>query len=165
MRHKLVVDQKFYLWAVAAFASAGILFSGCIGSDYGSAEPLSHVQPAHWPNNMADAADKIESRLKVLKGLPSAQSEFAELSDLISWAAEVAADTDLSEGDWIPIYEASERLRKELLARGDLSGLFDDVEQLVVLLRDAQHQVDLQRSSDLRGYPAWEPTPSDPSEQ
>lgn len=136
-----------------------------MGSDFGSDEPLAHVQPAHWPKDMADAAEMMESRLSVLKVNPGAENEFAELSDLISWAAEIAADTDLSEADWIAIYETSERLRRDLLSRRSFTPLMDEVEQLVILLRDAHRQLDMTRFSDNRGYPVLDPRPTDPGEQ
>lgn len=165
MYHNQKDRLKAWLWAVIGVTSAGIQFLGCIGSDYDSTESLSHIQPAHWPKNMAHAAELIETRMNVVKADPSAQSEFAELSDLISWAAEIAADTELSEGDWNAIYEASERLRKELLSKRSFSGLFDEVQQLVVLLKDAHRQVDFLRSSDPLRYPVTSQSPSEPGEE
>ncbi len=34
----------------------------------------------------------------------------AEIFEIVSWVPEIAADTDLSESDWVPIYDASEAL-------------------------------------------------------
>ena len=47
----------------------------------------------------------------------------SEIDDLVSWTAEIAADTNLSEQDWIPLYNASESMMANL--RRDPSNLSD----------------------------------------
>lgn len=84
---------------------------GC-GSDQ-PAPHREHVIPAHWPADLPDARAKILERLEISSDvkLPA-----AELRDIIGWLPEIAADTPLSESQWLPIHEAcdvlSERLRK-----------------------------------------------------
>ena len=43
----------------------------------------------------------------------------SEIVDLVSWVPEVAADTNLSEADWLPLYHASESLMANLRAAKD----------------------------------------------
>jgi hypothetical protein len=92
--------------------------SGC-GEEKDSLHELDHVVPPHWPEGLQDAANKIGERITILND-PSAHSEAElasarqELSELINWAPEIAADTDLAEQDWIPIYERSEGLHNQL---------------------------------------------------
>ncbi len=95
-----------------------ILLNGC-GEEKDSLHELDHVVPAHWPAGLQDAANKIGERIAILDN-PSAHSEAElhsasqELSELINWVPEIAADTDLGEQDWMPIYERSEVLRNQL---------------------------------------------------
>ncbi|WP_231616059.1 hypothetical protein [Novipirellula artificiosorum] len=45
-----------------------------------------------------------------------------QIEDLVDWVAEIAADTNLSEADWIPLHEKSESVSANLKAnRGDLT--------------------------------------------
>lgn len=99
---------------------------------------MDHELPPHWPQNMEDAAQKIEQRLGQLEIKESLETTREELSDLITWAPEVAADTDLPELEWIPIYELSETLRHHLSAKDiSLSDCREDIERFVVLLRES----------------------------
>ena len=72
----------------------------------------SHETPDHWPRNLGDTSAMIRERLEKLDVNDS--SAAAELVDLVSWTPEFAADTSMSEGQWDPIYEASESLRLRL---------------------------------------------------
>ena len=70
-----------------------------------------HEVPAHTPRSLADLGKKIRARVATLEKTPDDVSAVSELNDLISWSAEIAADTDISEERWIPIYELSESIR------------------------------------------------------
>ena len=74
-----------------------------------------HVVPHHWPNDLADLSFKLRTRIeaKTVDG-----GTLAEINDLVSWTAEVAADTDLSEADWTPLYHATEGLAIESRSSG-----------------------------------------------
>lgn len=97
-----------------------------------------HEVAAHWPEDLSDVAIKIRQRLDWIESGQSPVIEpddkkmhgddinsddmhdgdsavvehepVSEIVDLISWTAEVAADTDLSETDWLPLYRQSESL-------------------------------------------------------
>ena len=58
-----------------------------------------------------------------------------ELSDLVGWIPEVAADTDLVEAQWNKLYEASEVARKQLVNAKQISPeLASQIEALCTLL-------------------------------
>ena len=97
------------------------LLGGCgHDSEVGSTEPANHHDhdhfvPDHWPSSIADGVEKIERRLAALRDNDQEQLDArVELQELVSWLPEIAADTELSEADWLPIYEASEQLRAPL---------------------------------------------------
>ena len=95
-----------------------LLIVGCGGQD--SAPKMSlyeddHAVAEHWPSDLADVAVKVRERLSDSDADTDANSNaFAEIEDLVSWTAEVAADTDLAESDWLSLYEASESLMANL---------------------------------------------------
>ncbi|MEZ6089994.1 MAG: hypothetical protein R3C05_18605 [Pirellulaceae bacterium] len=76
-----------------------------------------HEVAGHWPADLADAATKLRERLS-----PSDQSQTTtthvadEIADIVSWVPEIAADTDLSEEDWIPLDNAARSLSANLRA-------------------------------------------------
>lgn len=121
-----------------------LLLTGC-GAERESLFEEEHDLPAHWPSSLADAADKIDKRLGRLGSVASESNHATEqtaidqceneLRDLVEWIPEVAADTDLSEVQWLPIYELSEVMR-EHLSRGDVSALNikEDFRRLQALL-------------------------------
>ncbi|GAB5405543.1 MAG: hypothetical protein Aurels2KO_37740 [Aureliella sp.] len=113
-----------------------------------------HDAPKHWPTSMAEAAGFIEVRVQQLGGLSGESLEDIEheLQDLVEWAPEVAADTDLLEKDWVPVYEMSEAVRKHLL-KGDVSAsdLVGDFEKLTSLLRDAHKKLNIEEPANDTG--------------
>ncbi len=132
-------SQRFW-YSPAALITLLIWFSGC-AAEQESLHELDHEVPAHWPSSMEDAAAKIEQRLQSLSGPTDTvtQSLREELVDVIEWAPEIAADTDLPEADWIPIYDLSETLRKHLRATDiTVNDCREDLERLVLLLRESQ---------------------------
>jgi hypothetical protein len=95
------------------------LFVGCAGEDAAKTSHFEHdheVAP-HWPSDLADAAAKIRERLAVneTKHLDPQQAA-DEIADIVGWVPEIAADTDLSEQDWIPLDQAAESLSANLRA-------------------------------------------------
>jgi len=123
----------------------GIL--GC-GKSKDSLHEMDHVTPQHWPSSLSDAAEKIRERLSMLQVEPAGDGTSSnpdpstllkELSDLVGWVPEVAADTDLAEQDWNKLYAASEVARKQLLRTKSIHpALANDIEALCVLLTEAQ---------------------------
>ncbi len=108
----------------------------------------THSEPRHWPDDLAEAATFILQRVESLHASePSLADEermetIHELQDLVEWSPEVAADTDLSEEKWIPIFELSEAIRKHMQP-GDVdpTTFSSDFDKLVQLLTDAHVQV------------------------
>jgi hypothetical protein len=127
------------------FSSMCLLVSmlGC-GESKESLHEMDHVVPAHWPSDLSDAASKIRERLTKVQETASDSSEdsaqaLKELSDLVGWVPEVAADTDLAEPDWMKLYVASETARKKLLVSNRVnSELVQDIEKLSSLLTECQ---------------------------
>lgn len=101
-----------------------------------------HIVAAHWPSDLADAAVKIRERLVWIDTgeAPEHHAEddddhhdhddhhdehdqkhdpVTEIFDLVSWVPEVAADTNLSEADWLPLYHAAESLMVNLRAANE----------------------------------------------
>ncbi|QDV23198.1 hypothetical protein [Aureliella helgolandensis] len=121
-----------------------LLLTGC-GVEKESLFEEEHDLPAHWPSGLVDAATKIDQRISRLASVVgesklateengSEQCE-SELRDLVEWIPEVAADTDLSESQWLPIYELCEVMR-EHLSRSDVSAsdIEEDFRRLQALL-------------------------------
>ncbi|MFO1064636.1 MAG: hypothetical protein U0892_12300 [Pirellulales bacterium] len=119
---------------------------GCI-QGRASLHELDHVKPEHWPNDLADASVKIES----LAGeLPKATStEEAErikhqLIDLTNQTPVIAADTDLTEEQWLRIYTRCESLKNQLIrssqaidaARPDIAELCRQLQASHALLEE-----------------------------
>jgi hypothetical protein len=124
------------LFRTAVLCTTLVVFAGC-GAEKESTHEDSHEKPAHWPGSLNEAADFMDARLQLLETSDSEVSVVRdELTDLVTWAPEIAADTDLSEEDWLPIYELSEAVRLHLLP-GDVDPLLieSDFDRLCKLLR------------------------------
>jgi len=123
-----------------SFCLALLLAAGCAGEDLSDKKTLfdhDHEIPPHWPSGPGDAAEKIQTRLSQLDG-PEKETAEAELTDLVSWSPEVAADTPLSEQEWVPIYESSETLQASLRANGWDDASRQQTEELRQLLLSAE---------------------------
>lgn len=121
-----------------------LFFSVQLGcpSERESLHELDHQQPAHWPKGLRAAARGIEQRTDNLQSGAADPQTLEELIDLVEWVPEIAADTDLSEQRWQPIYDLSERLRGQLRkANFDISSSESELRQLVQLLRAAHQEL------------------------
>ncbi len=127
-----------------------VVLVGCGGQD---AAPKTlfeddHAVAAHWPDDLADVAVKLRQRLADSNTNPQS---LAEIKDLVSWTSEVAADTNLSEADWLPLYNASESLMTNLRASTD--GLTSDdrsqIESLCELIDNTVPKIS-EQFSDLK---------------
>ena len=129
-----------------------LLLCGC-GTEQESLHEHDHELPAHWPSSIIDAVAKLQQRIEILtsdaEGVGPAENEaWTELRDLVEWAPEIAADTELSEEDWHPIYESSEVLRRKLASgSGNVAELRDDFDRMIAALRAAYEK--LPPSNDL----------------
>ncbi|XZE55747.1 hypothetical protein SH139x_001772 [Planctomycetaceae bacterium SH139] len=94
------------------------LLSGCSPEEPTSKKTLfdeDHYVPPHWPSDINDLAEKIATRVEAIGSSAADQAAaIAELKDLIMWAPEIAAETDLTEEQWNPLYQQSESLRAKL---------------------------------------------------
>ncbi len=83
--------------------------TGCFSSDSAKTSLFEedHVNPLHWPSGLSDIATKIRARIST-EVQPTNPKTAKEIEDLVSWVGEIAADTDLSESDWVPLYSLSE---------------------------------------------------------
>ena len=110
MREKAIRSIFFVLSSLA-------LLAGCVSEDSSKTSHFEHdheVAP-HWPSDLADAAAKIRERLDSLEQKPDQAKQLSqEIADIVSWIPEVAADTNLSEQDWIPLDNAAESLSANL---------------------------------------------------
>ncbi len=98
-----------------------------------------HIVPAHWPESIGDAADKLAERMSQLQADPTVTvdrtSVEKELVDLIEWTPEIVADSNVLEEDWLPIYDHCEKIRKALRRGNDLSSQKGAIDELVVSLQ------------------------------
>jgi hypothetical protein len=96
---------------------------GC-GDERSALHEIDHYVPPHWPSSLSDGAAKIDRRLAVLRDAATAADQrrraAQELTELAQWMPEIAADTDLSEADWLPIYHQCRQI-EEAFARAESS--------------------------------------------
>lgn len=74
-----------------------------------------HVVAPHWPEDVHDLSIKLRVRLDALSWKwndPEALRR--EMIDLIGWAPEIAADTNMTEADWNVIDRAAETLLEDV---------------------------------------------------
>lgn len=88
-------------------------FVGCSNEQRESLHENDHFVAEHWPTSLADAAAKIEARVVLIKEGKN-EKALKELSDIVGWVPEIAADSELKEEDWIPIHHASDALSSNL---------------------------------------------------
>jgi hypothetical protein len=100
---------------------------GCVGctaeEEQGQSSHFEHDHfvPDHWPESLADASNKLRERARLIGSAEDATEisrRRGELADLVGWAPEIAADTDLGEANWLPIYERCEAWRQSLRREG-----------------------------------------------
>lgn len=130
----LLTPQWFVLAGCLVF---GLTNTGCQNSKNSLYEEIDHETPAHWPNDMADAADKIKSRLTIVASQPNDSTARSELVDLVSWCGEVAADTDIAEQQWQSIYDQCEAIRVQVNTGVAIETLEVDLRLLCDLLEAA----------------------------
>jgi len=106
-----------------AFIAVGLVLVTCAaplactpaGNEKASHFEHDHEVAEHWPVDLNDLAEKLRSRLEKDIGDETKH----EIEELVSWVGEVAADTDLAEADWSPLYHRSEAVTEELNRAGD----------------------------------------------
>lgn len=119
-----------------------IALIGC-GAEKESLHEEDHEVPSHWPMDFSDAVSKMEQRVGTLSSANRSSEIQTELMEIVGWVPEIAADTELSEEAWIPIYRVCETLRRHLEKKDvDVSAYHEDFERLYGLLRDSQLELD-----------------------
>jgi len=114
-------QKKQSLSMIPALMLFAMLFAGCSNEQRESLHETDHFVAEHWPTSLADAAAKIEARVVTLKKGKN-EKAFDELSDIVGWVPEIAADSELTEEDWIPIHHASDALSSKLVGGIDSAG-------------------------------------------
>jgi len=141
----------------SVLVSSVLVIAGCAAE--GDAPKSSHFEhdhetPPHWPDGLADLTAKLRQRLFATGGSSDDMTAktIDEIKDLVSWTPEIAADTDLSEADWMPLYQASESLSGALSgARNQLTqDQKKQLESLCVLLDQAKSKLAQQTSPQVR---------------
>ncbi len=123
---------------IAGLAMLVLMSMGCQNSKKSLYEEIDHDHPEHWPSDLADTAAKIDQRLQRIVQDSSNAEATAELKDLISWCPELAGDTDLTEQQWLPIFNLSEALRARISSGESLAKLQPEISKLSSILADAQ---------------------------
>ena len=96
---------------VSLFIVGGLSLPGCDGAVSGSPALDPHAEKVdHLPRSLGDLGRKMRRRVRQLGGPDEAEVR-SELMDLVTWAPEYAADTDLPESRWWEVYEASGSIR------------------------------------------------------
>jgi hypothetical protein len=136
------------LWVSFATTLLG-LFIGCNSEKPEEKTSLfedDHVVAEHWPNDLADTAVKLRERLSDSEIDSESRHE---IEDLVSWTSEIAADTNLSEADWLPIYNASEALMTSLHSSQNKMSPDDQtqIESLCKLIDSAVSKISEQSAS------------------
>jgi hypothetical protein len=96
-----------------------LMAGGCGSSQQAEKKSLfehDHATPAHWPHNLNDLCRKFAARLDSPQA--SDGSDPSELNDLIAWIPEIAADSNLTEAEWLPICNAAESLQSRIEREG-----------------------------------------------
>ncbi len=133
-KHQLSIRYFFQRIAYGVLLGFVPAILGC-GPSKESLFELDHVVPAHWPTDLGNAATQISERLAVVKSDPSHAISRKELRDLVEWVPEIAADTEMTEQQWIPIQALSATLGSHLAANDiDVTDFEDDFSRLTQLL-------------------------------
>jgi len=110
-------------WIFSAALSLLHSASGC--GDSADEAHLEHVIPHHKPASAALAVDQLQVRGAERFSGASSADQTAELSDIISWLPELAADTDVRRPQWERIRDISVELSRlsgpAVLPAGDAS--------------------------------------------
>ncbi len=101
----------------AFFVVATITCMGCGETETEKSSYFEHDHEivAHWPADLGDTALKIRDRVRISKMVKTNRPTVArEIIELVSWVSEIAADTELTEEQWIPLDQISQTLFQQL---------------------------------------------------
>lgn len=119
------------------------LLGFCVGCQPTPEADHDHSAPAHEPRSLWDLGEKMRLRVATIQESSKAQRQREELTDLIEWSAEIAADTEIGEQRWIPIYDLSESLRLAIRKQPNAwdEHRCDKTIRLCQLVEDAWHSL------------------------
>lgn len=95
-----------------ASSGGGRNSAGDVDAEHATYEDHEHETPAHKPISFPDGVAELINRHAALKypvggtAPDCRQRRFQELREIVGWLPAMAADSDLSEAEWLPI-EAS----------------------------------------------------------
>ena len=99
---------------------AGCSYSSRVQSaadaEHATYEEHDHSLPPHMPRSFPHAVEELLRRHQVLADASPVEDpvpfrvEFQELCDIVGWLPMLAADSDLTEAEWLPIKQAADRL-------------------------------------------------------
>lgn len=101
-----------------------VFLTGCAGQDEGAHddhddEHLTHFVPAHKPAGFVELVDQLATRTAELgeswttEDTTQKQTRRQELSDVIGWIPELAADSELKKADFETAVSAGKTLQAE----------------------------------------------------
>lgn len=129
-------------WTLIGLCMLVCATTGCVEGRTSNHE-LEHQTPPHWPRGLTDAAEKIETRLNAITGAGSqSQQARAELTEIVSWLPEVAADTPLNEVDWNKIHAACGEIERVMAVTGDTTRYEPQLRTLIAQLRAWEPKVE-----------------------
>ena len=111
---------------LVSFVIISVALTGCFGGpEADHHESVEHFVPDHWPADLLDAAAKVADRASALasqstesltdgSGSDRRPMIERELRDVVGWVPEIAADTPLTEAQWMVVHEASEAMSNRL---------------------------------------------------
>ncbi|WP_339749102.1 hypothetical protein [uncultured Rubinisphaera sp.] len=80
---------------------------GCLADNPEESGHAEHVIPEHKPADYVSAVEQLEIRTS--NSLPENSEQRQQLTDIVGWLPELAAQTDLPKADWDRIQELSEK--------------------------------------------------------
>jgi hypothetical protein len=146
---------------VAILACCALSLSGCGSSaDSHEEEHLEHFVPVHKPGDFGDLVEQLAMRAPRLAegGQPSGGSDedrvtaLLELSDIISWIPELAADSELMKADFESAVATGNKLRdafaqnpgsqkKNTVDAATFEPLIDELRKLIPQSQDRKEQM------------------------
>lgn len=146
-----LIVRKEHAWRVLVLVCFCISSLGCEGQNDHEEQSVEHSHAGHshdvaehWPRDLLDLKFKLRGRMDKWRANDGDRGKLQEqIVDLIQWTPEIAADTDLSESQWLPIYENTQELIQLMDDSDGVAKAFDSLrftelfDNLCVQLQDA----------------------------
>ena len=100
------MNQASFLTRVAIIVMLSTAV-GCLADNPEESGHAEHVIPEHKPADYVSAVEQLEIRTS--NSLPENSEQRQQLTDIVGWLPELAAQTDLPKADWDRIQELSEK--------------------------------------------------------